>query len=263
MADYLEAYAARFELPVRTGVRVDRVSTRRRPLPGGRRPTGAFDGRARRRGDGELPAPQAAGVRARARPGHRPAPLARLPQPGPAPGGRRADRRRGQLGGGDRAGDGAGAATRPGCRAGTPATCRSGSTGPPRRLGLAAVRAPGAVPPRADAGHADRPEGAAGDAGEGRAADPGQAARTWRRAASSACRGWRACRDGMPLLEDGRVLDVANVIWCTGFQPGFSWIDLPVFDERRRAGAPAGDRAGASRGSTSSACISCTRCRRR
>ncbi|HEX9106874.1 MAG TPA: NAD(P)-binding domain-containing protein, partial [Longimicrobiales bacterium] len=36
-------------------------------------------------------------------------------------------------------------------------------------------------------------------------------------------------RDGKPLLADGRVLDVTNVIWCTGFQPGFSWIDLPVF----------------------------------
>src|SRR5262249_39996672 len=35
--------------------------------------------------------------------------------------------------------------------------------------------------------------------------------------------------NGRPLLEDGRVLDVANVIWCTGFHPGFSWIDLPVF----------------------------------
>ena len=38
-------------------------------------------------------------------------------------------------------------------------------------------------------------------------------------------------KNGMPLLEDGRVLDVANVIWCTGFEPGFSWIDLPVFGE--------------------------------
>jgi putative flavoprotein involved in K+ transport len=28
------------------------------------------------------------------------------------------------------------------------------------------------------------------------------------------------------------VLDVANVIWCTGFIPAFSWIELPVFDER-------------------------------
>jgi putative flavoprotein involved in K+ transport len=35
-------------------------------------------------------------------------------------------------------------------------------------------------------------------------------------------------RDGRPLLADGRVLDVSNVIWCTGFHPGFSWIDLPV-----------------------------------
>ena len=38
-------------------------------------------------------------------------------------------------------------------------------------------------------------------------------------------------RDGWPQLEDGRVLQVANVVWCTGFDPGFSWIDLPVFDE--------------------------------
>jgi putative flavoprotein involved in K+ transport len=36
-------------------------------------------------------------------------------------------------------------------------------------------------------------------------------------------------RDGCPVLEDDRVLDVANVIWCTGFYPGFSWIDIPVF----------------------------------
>jgi putative flavoprotein involved in K+ transport len=34
--------------------------------------------------------------------------------------------------------------------------------------------------------------------------------------------------DGLPQLEDGRILDVANVVWCTGFHPGFSWIDLPV-----------------------------------
>jgi putative flavoprotein involved in K+ transport len=37
--------------------------------------------------------------------------------------------------------------------------------------------------------------------------------------------------DGYPGLEDGSVLDVANVVWCTGFEPGFSWIDLPVFDD--------------------------------
>ena len=38
-------------------------------------------------------------------------------------------------------------------------------------------------------------------------------------------------RDGLPLLEDGRALEAANVIWCTGYHPGFSWIDLPVFSE--------------------------------
>jgi putative flavoprotein involved in K+ transport len=36
-------------------------------------------------------------------------------------------------------------------------------------------------------------------------------------------------RDGHPLLEDGRVLPVENVVWCTGFRPDFSWIHLPVF----------------------------------
>jgi putative flavoprotein involved in K+ transport len=40
--------------------------------------------------------------------------------------------------------------------------------------------------------------------------------------------------DGYPALDDGSVLDVANVIWCTGFDPGFSWIDLPVFDHQGR-----------------------------
>jgi putative flavoprotein involved in K+ transport len=38
-------------------------------------------------------------------------------------------------------------------------------------------------------------------------------------------------RQGLPLLADGRVLDVANVIWCTGFDPGSAWIHLPVFGE--------------------------------
>ena len=36
-------------------------------------------------------------------------------------------------------------------------------------------------------------------------------------------------RNGLPLLEDGRTLAVTNVVWCSGFHPGFDWIDLPVF----------------------------------
>lgn len=37
---------------------------------------------------------------------------------------------------------------------------------------------------------------------------------------------------GRPQLEDGRRLDPANVVWCTGFHPGFSWIDLPVIQDQ-------------------------------
>ena len=38
--------------------------------------------------------------------------------------------------------------------------------------------------------------------------------------------------DGRPLLADGRVVDVANVVWSTGFQQAFQWIELPVFDDQ-------------------------------
>ena len=37
---------------------------------------------------------------------------------------------------------------------------------------------------------------------------------------------------GRPELADGTVVDATSVIWCTGFQPVFDWIDLPVTDER-------------------------------
>lgn len=46
-------------------------------------------------------------------------------------------------------------------------------------------------------------------------------------------------QDGKPVLEDGHVLNVANVIWCTGFVPDFSWIDLPVLGSD---GSPLHDR---------------------
>jgi putative flavoprotein involved in K+ transport len=38
-------------------------------------------------------------------------------------------------------------------------------------------------------------------------------------------------KDGRPMLADGRTLDVRNVIWCTGYDRGLSWIDLPIFEE--------------------------------
>jgi putative flavoprotein involved in K+ transport len=46
-------------------------------------------------------------------------------------------------------------------------------------------------------------------------------------------------RDGLPQLDDGTTLPVANVIWCTGFHPGMSWLDVPVVDA---AGEPIHER---------------------
>jgi putative flavoprotein involved in K+ transport len=37
-----------------------------------------------------------------------------------------------------------------------------------------------------------------------------------------------ASATGNPVLEDGRVLDVSNVIWATGFRRDLSWIDAPL-----------------------------------
>jgi putative flavoprotein involved in K+ transport len=41
-------------------------------------------------------------------------------------------------------------------------------------------------------------------------------------------------QSGRPALEDGGVLEVSNVIWCTGFGEEFSWIELPIFGEDGR-----------------------------
>ncbi len=41
-------------------------------------------------------------------------------------------------------------------------------------------------------------------------------------------------RNGLPLLADERTLDVANVVWCTGFKSSFEWIDLPAFGDDGR-----------------------------
>ena len=38
-------------------------------------------------------------------------------------------------------------------------------------------------------------------------------------------------KDGRPILADGRVLDVANVLWCTGFGPEFDWIKVPILGD--------------------------------
>jgi putative flavoprotein involved in K+ transport len=46
-------------------------------------------------------------------------------------------------------------------------------------------------------------------------------------------------RNGLPMLEDGRLMAVSNVVWCTGFRPDYGWIDLPVFGDD---GEPAYER---------------------
>lgn len=45
-------------------------------------------------------------------------------------------------------------------------------------------------------------------------------------------------QDALPVVGDGRVLEVANVIWCTGFRPDFSWIDLPIFGDEAKPKEP-------------------------
>ncbi len=46
--------------------------------------------------------------------------------------------------------------------------------------------------------------------------------------------------DGKPTLDDGTVLDVANVVWCTGFQRDYGWVKVPGFIGAD--GWPQGDR---------------------
>jgi putative flavoprotein involved in K+ transport len=38
-------------------------------------------------------------------------------------------------------------------------------------------------------------------------------------------------RDGLPLLADGTTVEATNVVWATGFRQQFDWIDLPVLGE--------------------------------
>lgn len=38
-------------------------------------------------------------------------------------------------------------------------------------------------------------------------------------------------RKGRPATADGEILDVANVIWCTGFDAGLPWVKLPILDQ--------------------------------
>ena len=48
-----------------------------------------------------------------------------------------------------------------------------------------------------------------------------------------------AVRDGRPVMDDGRIVDAANVVWATGYRPAFDWVHLDVFDQE---GQPVHDR---------------------
>ena len=84
---------------------------------------------------------------------------------------------------------------------------------------------------RPDHEDAARPQGPPARPRGRRTAHPGEVAGSRSQPASSASQRRRGVQDGLPMLEDGRVMDVANVIWCTGFRQDFSWIDVPVFGE--------------------------------
>jgi putative flavoprotein involved in K+ transport len=49
---------------------------------------------------------------------------------------------------------------------------------------------------------------------------------------------------GLPVLEDGRVVEPANVVWCTGFRNDYGWIRLPLpigedgYPEQTRGAVP-------------------------
>ena len=45
--------------------------------------------------------------------------------------------------------------------------------------------------------------------------------------------------NGSLIVDNGRIVDASNVIWSTGYQPNFGWIEPAVFDD---AGWPRHDR---------------------
>ena len=41
-----------------------------------------------------------------------------------------------------------------------------------------------------------------------------------------------AVKNGLPVDENNDIIDVKNIIWCTGFYPAYSWIDIPIFKDK-------------------------------
>lgn len=69
----------------------------------------------------------------------------------------------------------------------------------------------------------------------------------------------RGTRDGRAVLDGGRAIEAANVVWCTGFRPDFSGLRLPLATEdghRRSAASCRTFRVCTSGGLNSSSCSS-------
>ena len=226
VADYLESYAARFRLPVRTGVRVDGLS----------REDGGYvvtSGLSRYEADnvvvatGGYQAPRIPAFASELDPEHRAAPLERVPQPVAAAGRARVL----VVGAGN-----SGAEIALESSAGHQTWLSGRDTGQePVRAGSLLDRL--FTPPfwfmlshvltmRTPIGRRVRQQlsnrGSRSLGSDERISSEPAIERVPR---------VTGVRDGLPMLADGGVLDVANVIWCTGFVPDFSWIDLPVFDQ--------------------------------
>jgi len=231
MADYLEAYAARFELPVRTGVRVDRLSRR-----GGRYVAVAGD----RRFEAEHVVVAMADYQ---RP--RVPPFARDLHPGVVQLHSSEYRNPSQLREGGvlvvGAGNSGAEIALEVARAGHPTWMSGRNVGqlPFRIEGLAArlvlarlvlrVVFHRVLTVKTPLGRKVRPKVLSQGGPLIRVKSKDLAAAGVERVPRVA-----AVRDGKSVLDGGRALAVANVIWCTGFDPGFSWIDLPVFGEDGR-----------------------------
>ena len=39
-----------------------------------------------------------------------------------------------------------------------------------------------------------------------------------------------AVRDRRPVMDDGQIADVANIVWATGYRPAVDWVHIDVFD---------------------------------
>jgi putative flavoprotein involved in K+ transport len=41
----------------------------------------------------------------------------------------------------------------------------------------------------------------------------------------------KGVENGLPVMEDGTIVKVKTVIWCTGYKPDFSWVNLDILNE--------------------------------